>query len=40
VLEEALGDTASPFSAALRGGTGAVEEFVRDVERNYVLDLR
>jgi hypothetical protein len=40
VLERALGDTASPFSAALRGGTGAVEEFVRDVERGYVLDLR
>jgi hypothetical protein len=39
-LEQALGDTASPFSAALRGGSGAVEEFVRDVERNYVLELR
>jgi len=40
VLERALGDTASPFSAALRGGTGAVEEFVRDVERGYALDVR
>jgi len=39
-LERALGDTASPFSAALRGGTGAVEEFVRDVERGYAVDLR
>lgn len=38
-LERALGDTASPFSASLRGGTGAVEEFVRDVERGYAVDL-
>jgi hypothetical protein len=40
VLERALGDTASPFSAALRGGTAAVEEFARDVERGYALDVR
>ena len=39
-LEQALGDTASPFSAALRGGSASVEEFVRDVERNYALELR
>jgi hypothetical protein len=38
-LERALGDSASPFSSALRGGTGAVEEFVRDVERGYAADL-
>lgn len=40
MLERALGDHSSPFSAALRAGTGAVDEFVRDVERGYLVDLR
>jgi hypothetical protein len=40
VLERALGDLSSPFSAALRAGTGAVDEFVRDVERGYLVELR
>jgi hypothetical protein len=39
-LERSLGETASPFSAAIRSATGAVDEFVRDVEREYLLDLR
>jgi hypothetical protein len=34
-LERALGETSSPFSAAIRSSTGAVEEFVADVERGY-----
>jgi hypothetical protein len=35
-LERALGEIgASPFAAAMRSGTGAVEELARDVERNY-----
>jgi hypothetical protein len=34
-LERALGETSSPFSAAIRASTGAVEEFVADVERGY-----
>jgi hypothetical protein len=38
-LERALGETSSPFSAAVRSSTGAVEEFVADVERGYKLDL-
>jgi hypothetical protein len=38
-LERTLGNVSSPFSEALRAGTGAVEEFVRDVERDYKLDL-
>jgi hypothetical protein len=38
-LERALGETSSPFSAAIRASTGAVEEFVTDVERNYKLEL-
>jgi hypothetical protein len=38
-LERTLGNVTSPFSEALRAGTGAVEEFVRDVERDYKLDL-
>jgi hypothetical protein len=38
-LERALGETSSPFSAAIRASTGAVEEFVADVERGYKLDL-
>jgi hypothetical protein len=39
-LEQALGDLSSPFAEALRSGTGAVDEFVRDVERGYALPLR
>jgi hypothetical protein len=35
-LERALGETSSPFSTAIRSATGAVEEFVRDVERGYL----
>jgi len=38
-LERALGETSSPFSDAIRGATGAVDEFVRDVERAYLVDL-
>ena len=38
-LERALGETSSPFSAAIRSSTGAVEEFVADVERAYKLQL-
>ena len=39
-LERALGETSSPFSAAIRGATGAVDEFVREVERDYAAPLR
>jgi hypothetical protein len=39
-LERALGEDSSPFSAALRSATGAVDEFVRDVERGYLVELR
>jgi len=39
-LERALGEVSSPFSDAIRGATGAVEEFVREVERGYAVDLR
>jgi hypothetical protein len=39
VLDRALGDLASPFSSALRAGSGAVEAFVREVERDYALPL-
>jgi hypothetical protein len=38
-LERALGETSSPFSSAIRASTGAVEEFVTDVERSYKLEL-
>jgi hypothetical protein len=38
-LERALGETGSPFSSAIRSTTGAVQEFVADVERGYKLDL-
>ncbi len=38
-LERALGETSSPFSSAIRSATGAVEEFVADVERGYLLPL-
>jgi hypothetical protein len=36
-LERALGESSSPFSTAIRSATGAVEEFVRDVERGYLV---
>jgi hypothetical protein len=39
-LERALGELSSPFSAAVRGGTSAVDAFVKDVERGYLVDLR
>jgi hypothetical protein len=39
-LEQQLGETSSPFAAALRTGTGAVDAFVKDVERGYLVDLR
>lgn len=39
-LERVLGETASPFAAALRTGAAAVEEFARDVERRYRVALR
>jgi hypothetical protein len=38
-LERALGETTSPFSSAIRSSTGAVEEFVSDVERGYLIPL-
>lgn len=39
VLERALGELSSPFSDAIRGATGAVDAFVKDVEAGYVLPL-
>ena len=39
-LERALGETSSPFSAAIRSTTPAVQEFVADVERRYKRDLQ
>jgi hypothetical protein len=39
-LEHALGETASPFREALRRSAAVVEEFVRDVERRYLFELR
>lgn len=39
-LERALGDLSSPFSDAIRAGTGVVDAFVKDVERGYLVDLR
>jgi hypothetical protein len=36
-LERALGEASSPFSTAIRSATGAIEEFVRDVERGYLV---
>jgi hypothetical protein len=39
-LERALGEVSSPFSEAVRSATGAVDEFVREVEHGYLLDLR
>ena len=40
VLERALGEVSSPFSDAIRGATGAVDAFVREVERDYLVELR
>jgi hypothetical protein len=35
-LERALGEVGtSPFAAAMKSGTGAVEELARDIERHY-----
>ena len=39
-LERALGEVSSPFSEALRAATGAIDAFVREVERGYLTDLR
>jgi len=39
-LERALGEVSSPFSEAIRAAAGAVDAFVRDVERGYLTDLR
>ncbi|HEX4526563.1 MAG TPA: hypothetical protein VH108_07460 [Gaiellaceae bacterium] len=39
-LERALGELSSPFSTAIRSATGAVDEFVREVERGYLVELR
>jgi len=36
----ALGELSSPFSTAIRSATGAVDEFVQDVERGYLVELR
>jgi hypothetical protein len=38
-LERALGEASSPFSSAIRGAAGAVDEFVREVERDYGASL-
>ena len=38
-LERALGEVSSPFSDAIRGATGAVEEFLKEVERDYIRPL-
>jgi len=38
-LERALGELSSPFSDAIRGATAAVDEFVREVERDYAVAL-
>ena len=39
-LERALGELSSPFSTAIRSASGAVDEFVQDVERCYLIELR
>jgi hypothetical protein len=39
LLERSLGETASPFSSAIRSGAASVEEFVQDVERGYLYEL-
>jgi hypothetical protein len=39
-LERALGEPRSPFSDAIRGAAPTVDEFVREVERTYLVPLR
>jgi hypothetical protein len=39
-LERALGQTASPFSEALKSSTASIDAFVGEVERGYLVDLR
>ncbi len=39
-LERALGELRSPFAESLKAATGAVDEFVADVERRYKAPLR
>jgi hypothetical protein len=39
-LERALGEQASPFASALRASTAVVDEFVREVESRYRVELR
>jgi hypothetical protein len=39
VLERSLGELSSPFSDAIRGATGAVDAFVKEVERDYLVQL-
>ena len=39
-LEQALGELSSPFSTAIRSASGTVDEFVQDVERGYLVELR
>ena len=39
-LERALGELSSPFSTAIRSAAGTVDEFVEDVERGYLVELR
>jgi hypothetical protein len=39
VLERALGELSSPFSEAIRGATGTVDAFVKDVEAAYLIAL-
>jgi hypothetical protein len=38
-LERALGELSSPFSEAIRGAAGAVDQFVQEVERHYLVDV-
>jgi hypothetical protein len=38
--ERERGELSSPYSEAIRAGTGAVNAFVEDVERGYLVDLR
>jgi hypothetical protein len=38
-LEQALGETESPFASALRSSTGAVDGFLAEVETRYKLPL-
>jgi hypothetical protein len=38
-LERALGELSSPFSEAIRGATGTLDAFVKDVEAAYLVPL-